>query len=223
MSDNKFKLLDLYSGAGGAAHGYQLAGFDVTGVDIRPQPRYVGDRFIQADALEYVAEYGPEYHAIHASPPCQAWCPLARGEHPRLIEPTRLALLATGRPWVIENGVLAPLRQPIKLCGSSFGLGVRRHRLFESNRFLLSKPCQHATQREIRAYYGKKGWLAWNPRAANVQARWRRPLLRGSEELAAADMGISWMTWDELREAVPPAYTHWIGTQLLQYLAVEAA
>ena len=100
-----------------------------------------------------------------------------------------------------------------------FGLGVRRHRLFESSEFLWRQHCQHRGQRRIRAYYGKKGWLVWTPAAANVQKAGRMPLLRGSVDLAPGDMGIDWMTWDELREAIPPAYTEWIGRQLLEFVA----
>lgn len=78
--------------------------------------------------------------------------------------------------------------------------------------------CQHDTQDEIRAYYGKKGWLVWSPKGAAVQKKGRKPLLRGSVEQAPADMGIDWMTWDELRESIPPAYTEFVGAQLLAVL-----
>src|SRR5215467_3605755 len=125
-------------------------------------------------------------------------------------------LEATGLPWVIENVVGAPLRSPTLLCGSMFGLNVRRHRLFETTFPVMTQTCHHNGQDEIRAYYGKKGWLVWTPAAANVQKRGRRPLLRGSVDLAPADMGIDWMTsWDELREAIPPAYTEHIGGYLM--------
>ncbi len=219
----KPRLLDGFCGAGGAARGYQLAGFHVTGIDIKPQPRYAGDVFIQGDALEYVREHGREYDAIHTSPPCQAYAKLGAkdGRHHDLIPATRDALVATAKPYVVENIEGAPLLGPARLCGSSFGLGVRRHRLFETTFFLLAPPCAHAAQGDFRAYYGKKGWRArggWSPASANVQARWRKPLLRGSPEMAAADMGIDWMTWDELRQAIPPAYTRLIGEQLRRHL-----
>ena len=214
---SKPRLLDLFAGAGGAARGYQMAGFHVTGVDIRPQPRYAGDVFIQADALTYPLE---GYDAIHASPPCQAYTQLAKGEHPRLIEPVRDMLERSGAPWVIENVVGAPLLAPLLLCGSMFGLNVRRHRLFETPVWMMQPSCNHDAQPEIRAYYGKKGWLVWTPAAANVQRRGRKPLLRGSVSLAREDMGIDWMeTWDEVREAIPPAYTRFIGEQSLRSLS----
>jgi DNA (cytosine-5)-methyltransferase 1 len=122
---------------------------------------------------------------------------------------------------VIENIADAAwdMRSPVRLCGSMFGLGVRRHRLFETTLpFFMQQPCSHSEQGEIRAYYGKPGWAAWTPKGANVQKKGRKPLLRGSVELAPTDMGIDWMTWDELREAIPPAYTELIGHQLLQHL-----
>lgn len=217
-------LLDLFCGAGGAAMGYHRAGFtEIVGVDSAPQKRYPF-AFVQADALEYLAEHGRDFDVIHASPPCQAYTQLAKGRHPRLVEPTRNALMATDRPWIIENVVGAPLRSPWLLCGSMFGLKVRRHRLFETTASLLVPNCAHARHPEIRAYYGKKGWLVWTPAAANVQKRGRRPLLRGSVELAPGDMGIDWMeSWDELREAIPPAYTEFIGRQLLAALDTRRA
>jgi len=200
------RLLDLFCGAGGAAMGYHRAGFEVVGVDIAPQPNYPFE-FIQADALEYPLD---GFDAIHASPPCQAYTALATGEHPRLIEPMRERLASSGVPWVIENVVGAPLRRPVLLCGSMFGLNVRRHRLFEGHVPVLTPNCSHGIQREIRAYYGNPGWLAYR-RKGDGSA-----LLRGSLKQAPRDMGIDWMLeWDEVREAVPPAYTEFIGKALL--------
>ena len=131
------KLLDLFCGAGGAAMGYHRAGFDdITGVDIKPMPRYPF-KFIQGDALEYLAAHGAEYDVIHASPPCQAYSIMQhanhmRKDHPDLVDSVRDALKQTGKPWIIENVPGAPLIDPILLCGLSFGLRVIRHRLFES-------------------------------------------------------------------------------------------
>lgn len=227
----KLRLLDLFSGAGGAARGYQRAGFEVVGVDIEPQPRYAGDEFFQADALKILdnlvagnelgGSYRWDYAAIHASPPCQFYASLSKGEHWRSIPPTRELLEATGLPYVIENIADAAwdMREPVRLCGSMFGLNVRRHRLFEASFPLMVPRCQHGAHlKRIRAYYGKKGWLVWTPAAANVQKRGRTPLLRGSVDDAPEDMGIDWMTWDELREAIPPAYTELIGHQFMQHL-----
>lgn len=226
------RLLDLFCGAGGAAMGYHRAGFDVVGVDIEPQPNYPFE-FVQMDALEVLGEFvqffgdghcGDHYDAIHASPPCQAYAGLSTkdGRHPDLIEPVRELLDETGLPYVIENIEGAPLNNPVRLCGSHFGLGVRRHRLFETNFPLLVQTCQHAAQGEIRGYYGRN----YGPNLVSkdaIQRKGRKPLYRGTVEQGKEDMGIDWMTWDELREAIPPAYTEFIGTQLLAYLRAEAA
>lgn len=153
---NRPRLLDLFCGAGGAAKGYADAGFDVTGVDIKPQPRYPF-AFVEGDALEYATEHGREYDAIHASPPCQGYSVmrnlpwLSGKDYPLLILPTRELLSAIGRPWVIENveGARWGSRQLAKrgleahgmkaawLCGAMFGLPVYRHRMFETSFFFL--------------------------------------------------------------------------------------
>ena len=211
------RLLDLFCGAGGAAMGYSRAGFTVVGVDLHPQPHYPFE-FIQADALTYPLD---GYDAYHGSPPCQGYTQLGSkdGRHPLLIEPLRQRLKETGQPYVIENVVGAPVDNPLLLCGSMFGLGVRRHRLFESNIMMFAPAMCHHNGQDIRAYYGKKGWLVWSYKGAQVQKQGRKPLLRGSLEHAPADMGIDWMlTWDELREAIPPAYTQHIGEQLMSAL-----
>jgi DNA (cytosine-5)-methyltransferase 1 len=132
-------------------------------------------------------------------------------------------LIDSGRSYVIENieDARRELRNPVRMCGSTFDLNIRRHRWFECSFPVMVPPCQH-DGREIRAYYGKKGWLAWTPAAA-VQSRGRKPILRGKVEQAPEDMGIDWMTWDELREAIPPAYTEFIGTQLLEVMPFSDA
>jgi DNA (cytosine-5)-methyltransferase 1 len=187
--------------------GYYQAGFDVTGVDIAPQKHYPF-AFIQADALEYSAERGREYDIIHASPPCQGYSRLMRlpwmrdRQYPMLIEDVRTLLRATGRRYVIENVVGAPLIDPLTLCGAMFGLKVYRHRLFESNVDMLA-PC-HAPHRDrLLKNHGPspKGFIM----VAGNQFR----LADGSKA-----MGIDWMTCRELSQAIPPAYTRWIGEQL---------
>ena len=214
------RLLDLFSGAGGAAVGYHRAGFDVTGVDIKPQPRYPF-KFVQADALEYVAEHGHEFDFIHASPPCQKFSAYRRSMPERgdehyvnLIPDTRAALIASGLPYVIENVPGAPLIEPMMLCGSSFSLDVRRHRLFESNLFLLGQPCNHAWQTP-RFDRGSRH-IRPNDRCTVAVGEWRIPL-----KLQQQAMGIDWMSVSELSQAIPPAYTEYIGEQLLWHL--EAA
>ena len=223
-------LLDLFCGAGGAAVGYHRAGFDVVGVDIVDQPRYPFT-FVQGDALECLAIGLPgvdpsKFDAIHASPPCQAYSTTASlhgNEYPRLIDATRELLLATGLPFVIENvaGARADMREPITLCGSSFGLGVRRHRLFECHGFEvgLVPPCDHGSQPEPVDVTGTGG-----PRpgqrldGAGGNSRKPRNLAHAREA-----MGIDWMTRPELSEAIPPAYTAFIGAQLIDHLGRAAA
>ncbi|SDY71715.1 DNA (cytosine-5)-methyltransferase 1 [Saccharopolyspora shandongensis] len=201
------RLLDLYSCAGGAGMGYHRAGFDVVGVDIAPQPRYPFE-FHQADALEFLAAHGHEFDAIHASPPCQAFTNAQRirgNDHPDLIAPTRDLLIATGRPWVIENVEGAPLHNPVMLCGAMFPqLKVYRHRLFETN-FPLSAPAHP----EHVARLTKMGRPPRPGEFMHVVGNF-------SGVQAARDaMGIDWMTRDTLREAIPPVFTEYIGAALL--------
>jgi len=205
-------LLDLFCGQGGAAMGYHRAGFEVTGVDKDPQPRFPFT-FVQADALDYLGAYGHRYDAIHASPPCQAFTAYRRKGHgvgdgyPDLVAATRELLEASGKPWILENVPGAPLREPAILCGSMFGLEVRRHRLFETSFSLLAPSCAHHLQ---------QGDF---PQATNRQNRrktcevgvWRIPL-----EVQQRAMGIDWMDLAGLTEAIPPAYTEFIGRTLVR-------
>lgn len=206
------RLLDLFSGAGGAAMGYHRAGFEVVGVDNRPMPRYPFE-FHQADALEFVRAHGEEFDVIHASPPCQAFTAYARrpshvGEHPDLIAATRRALREERKPYVIENISAAPLQRTLMLCGSSFGLDVRRHRYFESNLLILETHCQHRWQTPRFPQATNRQ----NPRRTVEVGAWR------VAHLAADAMGIDWMNNEELSQAIPPAYTQYIGEQLMWHL-----
>ena len=192
-------LLDLCCKAGGAAMGYVRAGFEVVGVDIAPQPHYPF-RFIQADALTFPLS---GYDAYHASPPCQRFsrCKAMRRHeqriYPDLVAPLRQRVLATGKPYVLENVPGAPLRSPLTLCGRMFGLKLLRHRWFESNVLLLSPGgCSHAGLQWRRDFLTVAGHLS------------------GKAEWPAA-MGIDWMISAELAQAIPPAYTAYIGCQLL--------
>ena len=208
------RLLDLFCNAGGATRGYQQAGFHVVGVDIDPQPDYCGDEFHQADALTFPLD---GFDAIHASPPCQGYSTQTadRTKHQRLIGPVRERLRAAGVPYVIENveGARRELVNPVRLCGSSFGLNVRRHRYFESNLCLMVPPCDHAWQtprfRSLDISMVRAGRLAC---VVGVHGHINYP---GEFPLRCAAMGIDWMTNDELVEAIPPAYTEHIGRQLL--------
>lgn len=203
--------------------GYHRAGFKVVGVDHRPQPRFPFE-FHQADALEYLAEHGAKYDAIHASPPCQRYsvaANIAGGDnHPDLIGLTRQALEEAGKLWVIENVPGSPLRFPALVCGLGLGLGVKRHRLFESSIFLFGTVCPEGHKGDYLSVFGHgaqekvggKGWVTVYGGGAPKTADKRR---RASAALAREAMGIDWMTRDELSQAIPPAYCHFIGKQLM--------
>lgn len=208
------RLLDLFCGAGGAAMGYHRAGFEVVGVDIKPQPHYPF-QFEQRDAIAVLAaldEYQSTFDAIHASPPCQDH--IRGGTHPRgatgwMLGATRELLEKTGLPWVIENVPGAPMRADYRLCGCLFGLRLRRVRWFETSwaGFRLTPPCHHI-ERYVPSVvgHGTPSWtrakLGYDPPKAELDAC----------------MGIDWMTRAELSQAVPPAYTTYIGRQLLEHL-----
>ena len=202
------RLLDLFCCAGGAGMGYHLAGFDVTGVDINPQPRYPFS-FIQADVMDLPLEFLKKFDAIHASPPCQAHTLAQRiqgNEHPDLIPATRELLEKSGLPWIIENVEGAPLRNPVTLCGAMFkGLRVYRHRIFESNiRLIAPEHPQHV------APLRKMGRPVQEGEFMHVVGNF------SGVETAKKAMGINWMVRDGLREAIPPAYTEYLGRQLLE-------
>ena len=200
--------------------GYHRAGFDeIVGVDIAPQPHYPFT-FIQGDALEYLATHGAEYDAIHASPPCQAYSKAVkkvnRINHADLIAATRAELTLTGKPYVIENVPGAPLINAFILCGSMFDLPIRRHRKFETNVFMLVPSCRH---KAFPAIY-PPAWNRTNPiRVLSISGGYQCRKQLGEEfmELHKAAMGIDWeISYPELSQAIPPAYTEWIGRRLVQ-------
>jgi len=208
---SKPRLLDLFCGGGGAAMGYARAGFHVTGVDINPQGNYPFE-FHQGDAMTWPLD---GFDVIHASPPCQAYTRKSSTwgrerthylEHPDLLAPTRDRLVASGLPYVLENVVGAPINAQLMLCGTMFGLTIRKHRLFESNVSLSLAPIPCSDHSEC-----------YNPWAGAG---------RSAAKLRDA-MGIDWLPISggasrkagytgDLFNAIPPAYTEWIGTQLLR-------
>lgn len=204
-------LLDLFCGAGGAARGYFLAGFDVIGIDNRPMPRYPY-RFTQGDAICFLRDHGKKYDAIHASPPCQDYSVLKHpgnsGKHQRLIESVRQALVDCGVPYVIENvmGAKRELRNPIMLCGMMFGLELYRHRLFECSDKIKSP--QHLPHETPCSKAGH-----WKPGTFVSVCGNCSPIARSREA-----MGIDWMNRDELAQSIPPAYTLHVGLQLKEYV-----
>ncbi len=216
MEQEQPLLLDLFCCAGGAARGYALAGFKVVGVDISPQPNYPFE-FIQGDALIVGKQLIEErqFSAIHASPPCQCFTAYKRrgssvGEgYLNLIPQTRELLRESGLPYVIENVPGSPLENPIRYCGSSFGLDIRRHRMFESNVQLKSPPCDHSWQTARFPPATNRS----NLRKTIEIGVWRIPL--DTQRIA---MQIDNVTLKELSQAIPPAFTKHIGDQLLSFI-----
>jgi DNA (cytosine-5)-methyltransferase 1 len=221
------RLLDLFCGAGGCSVGYDRAGFDVTGVDIEPHPSYPFE-FIHADARDVLMDtaFLRTFDVLAGSPPCQE---LTRARHLReaqggtvkenglnLIPETRAGFIASGRPYVIENveDAVRHMRTPFMLCGSAFGLRVRRHRLFETPVAMLTPQCNHGSYGRPVGLYSRLGDHV--PGGGYVAE---------TIEEARAAMGIDWMRWrstnqewNDLKEAVPPAYTEWLGLQLIDAL-----
>lgn len=216
MSGKRPLLLDMFCGAGGAARGYDLAGFRVVGIDKVWQQHYPYS-FQWGDAVELASKILPHgmFAAVHASPPCQHHSALAKGnnanvgDYPELIAPTRELLISSGLPYVIENVVSAPLRDPIMLCGEMFGLSVIRHRLFESN-VALTAP-QHVPQRGRVAGMRHGQWFE-GPYFAVYGNGGGKGTLRQWQQA----MGIDWVPVKKsIAQAIPPAYTEHVGLQLM--------
>jgi len=233
------KLLDLFCCEGGAGVGYQRAGFDVYGVDINPQPLYpfalsIGDAVAAVERM-MIRDMPFKHHdgrvewltitdfaAIHASPPCQAHSTITpdKSKHINLIPATRDVLNATGLPWIIENvdGAKRELRDPVRLCGSSFGMRVRRHRWFESNVWLMGATCDHATQGTPLGIYGQHGDA--RGAVARPDGTSRGIKARDVHEAREA-MGMPWASWHGCAQAIPPAYTEHLGAQILAHIGTE--
>lgn len=225
------RLLDLFCCAGGCARGYMDAGFYVIGVDIKPQPHYIGHEFYQDDALVVLdtlltgsAWNGytlADFDAIHASPECKSYtnCNLSPKEkYEQLIAPVRERLIKTGKLYIIENviGAKKHMNASILLCGSMFGLRMQRHRLFETNmdRYLMLPPCDD--RKATIAVYGHSVWDSSLPGTQRKDGRARPDSV--SIEIGREAMGINWMNIEEMAEAIPPAYTKFLGGQLKSYL-----
>lgn len=222
------RLLDAFCGLGGCSVGYARAGFEVVGIDLLRQPHYPFLDVIEGDALPWLedAAFLAEFDAIHASPPCKLYTSLrkranADPEHLRtrhdstLLERTRAALIASGKPYVIENVVGAPLIDPLTLCGSMFGLALpdgsailKRHRLFESNIGLEAPDRDRCAGKPVAGVYGNGGaWKRTAPGGGGFK-------VGGAD--AAALLGIDWSTDQAgLSQAIPPAYTEYLGRQLM--------
>lgn len=212
------KLLDLYCCQGGASTGFKKAGFNVTGVDLYPQPKYPY-KFIQTDAVDYLLQHGHEYDFIHASPPCQKHSlsamqfRLLGKEYPDLISATRAALIQIGKPYSLENVKGAPLHNPVLLCGNMFNIPSYRHRLFETN-WLLPQPLHN--RHEVRQ--AKMGRPVKD--GEYIQYIGHFPMIKHVREFT----GFNWMNTYGLAQSIPSEYTHYIGMQFsvrLAELAIE--
>lgn len=204
----QLKALDLFCKAGGATKGLQRAGFVVHGVDIEPQPHYCGEGFIQADAMTIgTYEWYQQFDLVWASPPCQGYSKAQRirdNEHPKLIEDLRRLLRIMRVPWVIENVPGSPLINPVELCGTMFGLRTYRHRLFECS-FGIDVPHHPAHTAPLR----KMGRPIQDGEFMHIVGNF------SGVNKARQIMEIDWMVRDELREAIPPAYSEYIANQFL--------
>lgn len=208
--DRKPRILDLFCGAGGAAMGLHRAGFEVVGVDIKPQPHYPFE-FHQGDALTYPLE---GFDAYWASPPCQRYSSAtpnsSRENHPDLYVATREMLQATGKPWILENVIGAPYGYGIILCGSMFEMEIQRHRNFETSWLMFQPECKHDS---------------WKHRPYTITGRGSKEATeyKHSNHCANRDagkiMGMEWATWDEIKLAIPPAYSEYLGKYLLNAIA----
>ncbi|MFI9105794.1 DNA methylase [Streptomyces fildesensis] len=214
------RLLAAFCGVGGDTAGYQQAGFHVTGVDLHPQPRYVGDAFHQGDAVAFIRDHGHEFDFIHAGPPCQFDCTLTAGTnavrgaaYPDLLEPTRQALEATGRPHAIEQPpgrASRRMRIDVTLCGEMFNLGVLRHRNFELGGWTAPQPRHLAHRGRVAGmrhgvwYQGPYFAVYGDGGGKGTVPQWQQA------------MGIHWTdVRKEIAEAIPPAYGQWLGEQFL--------
>lgn len=210
------RLLDAYCGAGGAAAGYAAAGFEVFGVDNRPQPRYPFE-FVQADALEYISAHAADFDAVHASPPCHDHTTLSsragKDGTGDLLAATRDLLEQLGCPYVIENVPGAPMRPDIILCGEMFALRSIRHRWFELGGWWALCPMHPPHTAKTSSRNRMRDWLAGH----HVSITGDVGTYLGQEA-----MGIDWMTGNELSQAIPPAYTRWLGERLMTHLHENA-
>jgi len=220
---NKPLCLDAFCSAGGCSRGYADAGFTVVGVDHKPQPNYPYD-FVQADAIEYIREQGPLFDLIAASPPCQLFTPLkglTTQDYLDLIEPTRAALKSTGKRCIIENVPGSPLKATIMLCGTMFGLRTIRHRLFECfpGIYWPPTPCQHIGRASAagrgRKPGNEKGYIPGSLENFQYITVVGNDYIKSSGEIA---MDIDWMTKPELSQAIPPAYTEFLGSRMLELM-----
>lgn len=227
LRNGKPRLLDAFCGLGGATRGYQEAGFFVLGVDHKPQPDYCGDEFIQADAIKWMIKNRRKFDAVHASPPCQNYSLLTLGNrgkglfdnHVDMIIPTRRALMRTEKPWVMENVPQAPMRKDLELCGLMFDLNLFRHRIFELHGFTVPQPA-HVPHGDRRV----KGWRHGVLQDGDIMGVYGSGGMKGDLPQWQEAMGIHWSrSWRGLSEAIPPAYTRLIGSEMIKLFLADKA
>lgn len=220
------RLLDLCCGAGGAARGYHRAGWEVDGVDrvFKYDYPFVMRIADAVDTLRAMLVYEPlfdRYQAIHVSPPCQRYATGTKdpSRHPDLVPVVQELLDEIGKPYIIENVPGAPLREPVRVCGSGLGLKVRRHRHFESNVPLVGVSCAHKSQGTPVGVYGDHPDPVqhWRPGSGTSRGVRAATLREGRDA-----MGIDWMDWADLTQAIPPAYTEHLGRQLIAHVSQGA-
>lgn len=220
------RLLDLFCGAGGCSVGYHRAGFDVTGVDIETHPDYPYE-LVAADAMSVLADHRflSGFDVVHASPPCPRYSVATRAtktsdQHPDLVGPVRDALTAWGGMWAIENVPGAPMPNAVMVCGAAMGLKwIRRHRLFESDQLLMSPGCACDGEGSVSVFGHSGEDRRKSTLAARGHALGHVPIAEVREL-----MGVGWMTRrEDVSDAIPPAYTEYIGSQLLEHLSLREA
>lgn len=237
--DHRPRALDLFAGGQGAAVGYARAGFEVHAVDIAPHALHPEiASFTTADAFEVLADvdYCRSFDIITASPPCQDHSVLLAVSGGTgtgwMLRATLEALTVIGRPYVVENvGSARALRGELMLCGTMFGLGamcadgvhrqLRRHRLFASDVFLVPPgPCRHAGRGRSSVHGGgtRHPTISVVGQGPNRPRTGARRGWQASKSEAVEAMGIDWMVRTDLSQAIPPAYTQWIGAQMIDQL-----
>lgn len=226
LKNGKPRLLDAFCGLGGATKGYRDAGFWVIGVDIKPQPDYCGDEFVQADAIRWMIKNRRRFDVVHASPPCQDHSLLTQGNrarglfdnHTNLIPTTRRALQRTEKLWVMENVPQAPMRRDLELCGLTFGLNLFRHRIFEMSGFSVPQP-EHIPHGDRRVLGYRHGVL----QEGDIMGVYGSGGMKGTLPKWQEAMNIHWSrSWKGLSEAIPPDYTSYIGQYLMKELLSQA-
>lgn len=237
------RVLDAFCRKGGSSAGYRKAGFHVTGVDIEDHSGgYAGHEFVQGDAVAFIKDHGHEFDLIHAGPPCQGQISITKGnrrregwvdDHVNLIPATREALEVTGQPYVIENGPSEHIRPDVTLCGLMFGLPTMRHRSMELGGWSVPQPALPSHRGHLTLGWRHGCLRTAEPSVCPKHDRWCKGTVYGvygkgggkpSVAEAQRALGIDWMDRiEDLNEAIPPAYTAFLGQAFAAHLSLSAA